>query len=61
MTRNKIVSVFEKEIHRYNMNAVKCSDVECSECEYFHDSETIYEAIKAAVDILKEDLKNGQS
>lgn len=53
MDRNKIISLFEKEIHCYDGT---CSDCDyCSECEYFVSDRNLHEAIKAAVVILKED------
>ena len=57
MDRNKIISLFEKEIHCYDdMYDNTCSDSDyCSECEYFVSDRNLHEAIKAAIVILKED------
>lgn len=50
MTKEDVITVFEKELRCYN---VECSDVDCGECECFLSDGTLHEAIKAAVDIMK--------
>ena len=59
MTKEGIISVFEKELRCHNVYTEKggtChDDVDCSECECFVSDGTLHKAIEAAVDILKEE------
>lgn len=60
MTREVAVSMFEKEVKCFNTPTEQCSDVGCLDCENYVNEYDIHEAMRVAIDILKNGEEDGQ-
>lgn len=61
MTKQEAVSIFEKEIVCYDVGALVCNNDGCdASCEYFVSGIDLHEAMRVAIDILKNGEKDGQ-
>lgn len=60
MTREEAALIFEKEVNCFYTDPSNCSHKHCRNCESFVEDHDVYEAMRVAIDILKNGEKDGQ-
>lgn len=60
MTKQEAVSIFEKEVNCFCTDISNCSHKSCLSCESNVTDHDLHEAMKVAIDILKNGEKDGQ-
>ena len=58
MTREAVVSIFEKEVNCFCTDPSNCSFKACLDCESYVEDDDLHEAMRVAVDILKNGEEN---
>ena len=60
MTKQEAALIFEKELRCNDVEALVCTNDGCDGCEYFVTDKEIHNAMRVAIDILKNGEKDGQ-
>lgn len=60
MTKEEAVLIFEKEVDCFNAPTHECTKHCCLVCEHYVNDYDLHEAMKVAIDILKNGEEDGQ-
>ena len=60
MTKQEAALIFEKELRCNDVEALVCTSYGCDSCKYFVSNKDLHEAMRVAIDILKNGEKDGQ-